>query len=173
VWWGAPRHGADSFAVGVAAGLVAFYLVLGLSRAQLGIQQSGASRYIYVGAVPWLILLGDAARGLPWRGTWRPALTACLFLACFSSAVLFYSFAIARPAVMERQVADYYALAAMRGDSCLNQYAVADPRVMPSVVQPEPYYIAIDQFGDPRTGHPLRDTASYDAAIANLRKPGC
>jgi hypothetical protein len=44
---------------------------------------------------------------------------------------------------------------------------------MPSVIQPEPYYIAIDQFGDPRKGHPLRDRASYDAAIANLRKPGC
>jgi len=103
----------------------------------------------------------------------RPALAACLFLACFSSAVLFYSFAIARPAVMERQVADYYALSTMRQDPCLNQDGRVDQLVMPSVIQPEPYYIAIDQFGDPRTGHPLRDRASYDAAIANLRKPGC
>ena len=169
-WW---RHGADPFLVGVAAGLVAFYLVAGLTRAQLGVQQAGASRYLYVGAVPWLILLGDAARGLPWRGTWRPALAACLFLACFSSLVLFYSFAIARPFVMERQVADYYALAAMRHDPCLNQDAAVDLFVMPSVLQPGPYYRAVDSFGDPKEGHPLRDRASYDAAIANLRKPGC
>jgi hypothetical protein len=186
-WWGPPllvaaavalaqhwrRRGVDPFAAGVAAGLVAFYLVLGLARAQLGLQQAGASRYIYVGALPWLILLGDAAQSLPWRGTWRPALVACLFLACFSSAVLLYSFAIARPFVMERQVADYYALAAVRGDPCLNPNAPVDRLVMPSVIQPGPYYLAIDQFGDPRQGHPLRDRASYDTAIANLRKPGC
>ena len=186
-WWGPPlllagtlavgwrwtRRRPDPFAMGLAAGLVAFYIVLGLTRAQLGVDQGGSSRYVYVGAVPCLILLGDAARDLPWRGTWRPALTACLFLACFSSAVLLYSFAIARPFVMERQVADYYALQAMRTDPCLNPDGAVDPLVMPSVVQPGPYYRATDAFGDPRQGHPLRDQASYQAALANLRKPGC
>ena len=173
VGWRWRRHGADPSAVGVAAGLVAFYLVLVLARAQLGLQQGGASRYVYVGAVPWLILLADAARGLPWRGTWRPALVACLFLACFSSSVLFYSFAIARPFVMERQVADYYALDALRGDPCLDPGAAVDPLVMPSVSAPAQYYAAVDRFGDPRRGHQLHDVGSYDAAIANLRKAGC
>ena len=173
VAWRWRRSGADPLAVGVLAGLVAFYLVVGLGRAQLGIQQGGASRYLYVGAVPWLILLADAARGLPWRGTWRPALAACLYLACFSSAVLFYSFAIARPFVMERQVADYYALAAERNDACLNPSAPVDRLVMPSVTRPELYYRAVDLFGDPRDGLALHDRASYEAAVANLRKPGC
>jgi hypothetical protein len=186
-WWGPPllviaaaalalrwrRHGADPFAIGVAAGLVGFYVVAGLTRAQLGVQQSGASRYIYIGAVPWLVLLADAAGDLPWRGTWRPALVACLFLACFSSSVLLYSFAIARPVVMERQVADYYALEAMRHDPCLNSDAPVDVLVMPSLTSPGPYYRVVDQLGDPRDGLPLRDKASYDTAIANLRKPGC
>lgn len=169
-WW---RSGADPFVIGLAAGLVAFYLVAGLSRAQLGVQQGGASRYVYVGAVPWLILLGDAARGLPWRGTWRPALAACLFLACFNSCVLFYSFAIARPAVMERQVADYYALAAVRRDPCLNPSGAVDLLVMPALTRPAPYYRAVGLFGDPRDDLPLRDRASYDAAVANLRKTAC
>ena len=173
VGWRWRRAGADPYAVAVAAGLVAFYLVAGLSRAQLGVLQGGASRYLYVGAVPWLILLADAARGLPWRRTWRPALVAGLFLACFSSSALFYSFAIARPFVMERQVADYYALEAVRDDPCLNQDAAVDPLVMPSVLDPGPYYRAVDQFGDPRDGLRLCDRASYDAALANLRKPGC
>jgi len=66
--------------IGIAAALVAFYVVLGLNRGQIGYQQSGAGRYVYEGAVFWLLLLADAARGLPWRGTWRPALIACLFL---------------------------------------------------------------------------------------------
>jgi hypothetical protein len=173
VGWPWRRGGADPYAVGVAAGLVAFFVVAGLSRAQLGVQQGGASRYLYVGAVPWLILLADAARGLPWRGTWRPALVACLFLACFSSAVLFYSFAIARPFVMERQIADYYALDAARHDPCLDPKARVDPLVMPSVLEPGPYYRAVDQFGDPADGLPLRDRASYEAALGNLRKSGC
>lgn len=169
-WW---RHGIDPLAAGLAAGLVAFYVVVGLARAQLGVEQGGASRYVYVGAVPALVLLADAARGLPWRGTWRPALVACLFLACFSSAVLLYSFAIARPVVMERQVADYYALEAMRHDPCLNPDAAVDLLVMPSVPQPGLYYRAVDAFGDPRDGHPLRDRASFEDAVANLRKDGC
>ena len=186
-WWGPPlllaaalavgwrwrRRGTDPFAAGVAAGLIVFYVVAGLTRAQLGVQQGGASRYLYVGAVPSLILLGDAAGSLPWRGTWRPALAACLFLACFSSVALFYSFAIARPFVMERQVADYYALEAERHDPCLNQDARVDPLVMPSVLEPGPYYLSVAQFGDPRQGHPLRDEASFQQAVAALRKPGC
>jgi hypothetical protein len=186
-WWGPPllalaaiavgwrwrRAGLDPFAIGLASGLVAFYVVLGLTRDQLGVEQGGSSRYVYVGAVPSLILLADAARALPWRGTWRPALTACLFLACFSSAVLLYSFAIARPFVMERQVADYYALDAMRSDPCLDPNGAVDPFVMPSVIQPGPYYRAIDLFGDPKAGHPLRDLSSYHSAVANLRRSGC
>ena len=173
VGWRWKRHGADPLVLGAAAGMIAFYLVLGLARGQLGLQQGGASRYLYVGAVMWLILLGDAARGLPWRGTWRPALVACLFLACFSSAVLFYSFAIARPVVMERQVADYYALSSVRHDPCLNPDAAVDRLVMPSVGRPALYYRAIELYGDPRDGLALRDRASYGLAVANLRRPDC
>jgi hypothetical protein len=173
VAWRWRRHGVDPLAAGIGAGMVAFYLVLGLTRAQLGLEQGGASRYEYVGAVLWLVLLGSAAPGLPWRGTWRPALVACLFLACFSSAVLFYSFAIARPVVMERQVADYYALAAERSDPCLDPGAAVDLLVMPSITRPELYYRAVDAFGDPGSGLPLRDQASYQAGLRNLRKAGC
>jgi len=171
--WRWTRHGPDAFSLGVMAGLVAFYLVTGLTRAQLGIMQSGSSRYVYVGAVCWLILLADVAQGLPWRGTWRPALLACLFLATFNSAVLLFSFATARTVVMERQVADYYALEAERTDACLNPDGVVDPLVMPSEIHPADYYAAIAAFGDPVQGRPLTDRASYEAGIRNLRRPGC
>jgi hypothetical protein len=168
-WW---RHGADAFAVGVAAGLVAFYLVTGLTRAQLGLQQGGASRYTYVGAVLWLILLAEAARSLPWRGTWRPALAACLFLACFNSAVVLFEFTVAKTAQMERAVADLQALAAERGDPCLDPGGHADLLVMPQVT-PGLYYRAIDRFGDPVAGLPVRDRADFEVARASLRKAGC
>lgn len=169
-WW---RGGLDPLALGVAAGLVTFYLVTGLSRAQLGYQQSGAGRYAYEGAVFWLILLAGAARRLPWRGTWRPAAVACLFLACFSSVVLLFSFATAKAVQMERQVADLQALAAERGDPCLNPNGAADLFVMPQVTSPALYYRAVDRYGDPTASIPVVDRSDFDQARASLRSPGC
>jgi len=136
VAWYWRTHGPDPFAVGVAAGLAFFYLITGLARAQLGLEQSGAPRYVYVGAVAWLILLAEPASRLPWRGTWRPALAALLFLACFNSAVLLFAFAAAKTQQMQRQVADLQALAAERGDPCLDPAAHADLLVMPQVTPP-------------------------------------
>jgi hypothetical protein len=173
IGWRWKRHGADPFTIGVAAGLVGFYLVTGLTRVQLGYQQSGASRYAYVGAVLWLILLSGAAQGLPWRGTWRPALVACVFLAWFSSSVLLFSFAAARTVLMQRQVADYYALAAMRSDPCLDPAGAVDQLVMPVETNPAMYYRAVDRYGDPRAGIPLLDRASFEAGMRHLRKAGC
>jgi hypothetical protein len=169
-WW---RGGVDAPALGVAAALVTFYLVTGVSRAQLGYQQSGAGRYVYEGAVFWLILLAGAARRLPWRGTWRPALVACLFLACFSDAVVLFTFAAAKTVQMQRQVADLQALAAERGDPCLNPAGAVDPFVMPVETSPALYYRAIDLYGDPAASLPVVDRADYDQARANLRTPGC
>jgi hypothetical protein len=169
-WW---RGGLDPRALAVAAGLLTFYVVTGLSRAQLGYQQSGASRYVYVGAVLWLILLADAARRLPWRGTWRPALVACLFLACFNSSVLLFAFAAAKTAQMQRQVADFQALAAARGDPCLNPNAAVDLLVMPVVTSPALYYRAVDRYGDPSSSLPVVDQSDFEQARANLLTPGC
>lgn len=173
IGWHWFRRGADPYAIAVACGLVAFYALTGLTRAQLGIEQSGSSRYVYIAVVFWLVLLADAAGELPWRGTWRPALVACLFLAVFNSAVLLFAFATARTVVMNRQVADYYALAAERTDPCLNPNGMVDRLVMPSERHPADYYRAIDLFGDPIQGRALLDRASYDAGVRNLRKPNC
>jgi len=165
-WW---RGGIDPRALGVAAGLVAFYAVIGLSRAQLGYQQSGAGRYVYVGAVFWFLVLADTAARLPWRGTWRPAIAACIFLAFFSSGTLLFTFAVAKEVQMERQTADLQALAAERSDRCLNPAGVVDPLVMPSVTEPALYYRAIDRYGDPTAGVPVVDRADFEQAQTNLR----
>jgi hypothetical protein len=169
-WW---RGGVDPLALGVAASLVTFYVVTGLSRAQLGYEQSGAGRYVYEGAVFWLILLADAARRLPWRGTWRPALVACLFLVCFSSGALLFTFAAAKTVQMQRQVADLQALAAERGDPCLNPDGAVDLLVMPDETRPALYYRAVDRYGDPTASLPVVDQSDFDQARANLLKAGC
>jgi len=169
-WW---RRRPDPFALGVLAALVALYVVTGIGRAQLGYQQAGAGRYVYEGAAFWLILLGDAARILPWRGTWRPALAACLFLACFSSAVLLVSFGVAKGVQMQRAVADLQALASERPDPCLGPRARVDAFVMPQLDDPAAYYRATDRYGDPVAGQPVTDRADFDRARANLVRAGC
>jgi len=169
-WW---RGGFDPFELGIAIALVAFYLVTGLARGQIGYDQSGAGRHVYVGAVFWLILLSDAARRLPWRGTWRPALVALLFIACFNSAALLFELGTAKAAQMQRQMADLQALAAERSDPCLNPGGAVDPLVMPDETNPALYYRAIDRYGDPAAGFSVSDRASFDQARANLRKAGC
>jgi hypothetical protein len=163
----------DGFGLGVAAGLVSFYAVTGFIRVQLGYQQSGAGRYNYVGAVFWLLLLADAARGLPWRGTWRPVLVACLFLACFNSSVLLFAYATAKGAQMQRETAALQALAAERSDPCLNPSGRADALVMPQVGRPAAYYRATDRYGDPVAGQAITDRADFDRARSNLTSPGC
>jgi hypothetical protein len=169
-WW---RGGFDTLALGIAVALVAFYLVTGLARGQIGYEQSAAGRYVYVGAIFWLILLGDAARRLPWRGTWRPALVALLFLACFNSGAVLVEFGAAKAAQMQRQMADLQALAAVRDNPCLNPSGAVDPLVMPDETTPARYYRATDRYGDPAAGFPVTDRADFDRAQANLLKPGC
>jgi hypothetical protein len=168
-WW---RWGADPLALGVAAALVTFYVVTGLSRAQFGYQQSASGRYVYEGAIFWMILLAGAARHLPWRGTWRPAFIAAVFLMCFASGALLFTFAVAKTAQMQREIADLQALADMRTDKCLNPNGAADPLVMPQV-SPALFYRAIDRFGDPVAGMARIANSDYLQAKANLRLPGC
>jgi hypothetical protein len=57
----------DSLALGAIAGLVAEFALTGLVRAQYGDLTATASWYVWVGAVFALLILTDAARGLPWN----------------------------------------------------------------------------------------------------------
>jgi len=167
------RHRPDGFTIGIAVALLAFYVVIGISRAQIGYEQSGAGRYVYEGAIFWILLLADAARHLPWQGTWRPALIACVFLACFSSSVLLYTWALAKTEQMQREAADLQALATERQDPCLNPNGVVDPLVLPQITNPAVYYRAVDRHGDPVAGMPAIRNADSDRARNNLVKPGC
>jgi hypothetical protein len=142
-------------------------------RVQLGYWQSGSSRYTYEGAVFWLLLLSDAARYVPWRGKWRPALVACVLVACISSSVLLASSASERAALMKRQIADLQALAAERYDPCLDPNGSVDRVVMPVETRPALYYRAVDHFGDPSASMPVVDEADFDRARASLSLPGC
>ena len=169
-WW---RRRPDAFPLAVAAAGLSLYLVSALTRAQFGYAQSGSGRYVYEGAIFWMLLLADAAAALPWRGTWRPALVAVVFLACFNSAALLFEFGTAKTAQMQREGADLQALNSLRGDPCLKPTGTADPLVMPWVTSPALYYRAVDLYGNPAPPPPVRDPSDYTIARQNLLFTGC
>ncbi|HXC78759.1 MAG TPA: hypothetical protein VNU19_17125, partial [Candidatus Acidoferrum sp.] len=96
-----------------------------------------------------------------------------LFLACFNSGAVLVEFGTAKAAQMQRQMADLQALAAVRGNPCLNPNGAVDALVMPAETSPALYYSAVDRYGDPAAGQAVVDQASFDQARANLLKPGC
>jgi hypothetical protein len=166
------RRRPDPWTLGVAFALVAFYAIAGLTRAQLGYQQAAASRYVYVAAVFWLILLADAARGIPWRGSWRVALVALVSLVCLGNIAALAQNMAGRQTLMQQAAADFQALDAERHDPCLNPDAEVDSIVMTRVTPPL-YYSAVDRYGDPAAALPIAPPAGHDTAIRNLRQPHC
>lgn len=57
----------DSLVLGAIAGLVAEFVLVGLVRGQFGDLAATTSRYVWMGAVFGMLIVTDAARGLPWN----------------------------------------------------------------------------------------------------------
>ena len=173
VAWSWRRRKPDALALAAAAGMLSLYGLTALTRGQFGYAQSGSGRYVYEGAIFWLLLLGDAAASLPWRGTWRPALVALVFLACFNSAALLFEFGTAKAVQMQREGADLQALNSLRGDPCLKPDASPDDFVMPYLNSAALYYRAVDLYGNPAPAGPITDRGDYDRARQSLLFPAC
>ncbi|HET7465511.1 MAG TPA: hypothetical protein VFL29_02480 [Candidatus Dormibacteraeota bacterium] len=173
VGWSWRRRAPDPFALSVAAAMVSLYAVTALTRGQFGHEQAGSGRYVYEGAIFWLLLLADAAIVLPWRGTWRPALAALVFLACFNSAALLFEFGTAKTVQMQREGADLQALNSLRADPCVKPNASPDDLVMPYLDSAALYYRAVDLYGDPAPSGPIVDRSDYDRARQNLLFTNC
>ena len=82
VGWSWRRRTPDAFAMAIAAAMLGLYGVTALTRGQFGYDQAASGRYVYEGAIFWLLLLSDAAAALPWRERGGP----CSRRACFSPA---------------------------------------------------------------------------------------
>ncbi len=70
----------DTLALGAAAALVCEFVLTGLVRGQYGDLAATTSRYVWVAAVFALIILTDAARGLPWNRPTQAALILILVI---------------------------------------------------------------------------------------------
>jgi hypothetical protein len=73
--------------IAAAVGLLLQFSLTGLVRAQFGDGQATASRYIYIVAFLAVLMLGEAAGDLPWRGWWRPAVVAAVALVSLHNVV--------------------------------------------------------------------------------------
>ena len=173
VGWTWYRKRPDALALAAAAGILSLYGLTALTRGQFGYEQAGSGRYVYEGAVFWLLLLGDAATVLPWRGTWRPALVAVVFLAAFNSAALLFEYGSAKVVQMHREGADLQAMNSLRGDPCLKPSASPDGLVMPYLNSPSLYFRAVDLYGDPAPAGAVTDRTDYGRARQNLVFTNC
>ena len=173
VGWSWYRKRPDALALAAAAGMLGLYGLTALTRGQFGYEQSGSGRYVYEGAIFWLLLLSDAATALPWRGTWRPALVAVVFLAAFNSAALLFEYGSAKVVQMHREAADLQAVNSLRGDPCLKPSASPDELVMPYLDSPSLYFRAVDLYGDPARPGAVTDRTDYGHARQNLVFTNC
>lgn len=138
----------DTRALGAAAGLVGFFVLSGLVRAQLGAGEAASSRYIYVVAPFVAILVSEVAKQLELRPAWQVALAGLvLALTAHSGQVLFAQYrALAH--VEASQKDELRALSAVRNAPALDRQAGVDPDGH-IVISMEAYFRAVDEYGSP------------------------
>lgn len=145
-WYRSRR--LDSRVVGALSALVIQYLLIGLTRAQVGDGEAAAPRYVYVGAVFLLLGLTGVARDLPWRGLWPAALLILTASVAFN-AIHLRQAAADRSPIFPIQRAELDTVWFFRGAPGLDQMAVVDPVLMPQV-RARPYVDARRVYGSPR-----------------------
>jgi len=152
---------AGSWQVGILAGLLSWFILTSLGRAQNGSSAAEEPRYLYVGAVFLLPLLAHAVSELPWHTLWRLA-AAAVFVICVAGNVgQLWERAMVDPVpsvnrdrglnqgeLMRIQSAELQTVEFFRGapDMALNRSV--DERIMPQL-NAGPYLAATDELGSP------------------------
>lgn len=162
----------ESWQVGLAVGLSAQFALIGLVRARLGTAAASDPHYVYVGAVYLLPLIADAARELPWRHLWRPALVALLAVGLYGNTIQLRDAATSQISLMRTEDAELQTAEVFRGapDMALNRGL--DDNIMPQLTAAN-YFAATDELGSPvgsATVESLRQLPPYavDQAMLNL-----
>src|SRR5260370_11702492 len=137
-----------SWQIGMAAGAVAWFTLVGLGRAQGGPSGAVDSHYIYVGAVFLLPILADAARDLPWR-VLSPLLLITAFGLCLvRTIVLLLDQATSQTDLMRSENAELQTVEVFRGAPDMDLNRGLDDTIMPQL-NAGPYFAATDALGSP------------------------
>jgi hypothetical protein len=145
--WGRQR-GPRSWQLGTGLGVMAWFGVVSLGRAQFGSAAAADPHYVYVGVVFVLPLIADLAREIPWRSLWRPVLTAALIFSVVGNILLLREAAFSQIDTMQTENAELQTLEVFRGapDMALNRSL--DETIMPQL-NAGPYLAAVDELGSP------------------------
>jgi hypothetical protein len=171
--WSWVRQGkVESWQLGMVAGLITFFLLTGLGRLQFGVNYASQTRYLYAGAVFLLPLIAHAARELPWRGTWRPAIALAFSLAVFANAFQLQAAARSQVEFMTVENAELQTVEFFRGAPDMALGSLIDDRTMWALHAGE-YLAARDDLGSPVSplaGQNLRQLPSWavDRVMVNL-----
>jgi hypothetical protein len=144
--WYTQRGKVESWELGLIAGLLAQFTLIGLVRVRLGLEGARDPHYIYVGAVYLLPLVVNALKQLPWRGLWRPLLAGGFFLTLLGNATLLVDQSIGQLDWMQTQNAKLRALELFRGAPDMALDRPLDDLIMPQLTASR-YFAAIDELG--------------------------
>jgi len=132
----------------MVAGAVAQFTLIGLVRSQNGLDAARDPHYVYIGAVFLLPILADAARELPWKSAWRPALVALFALCLIGNTIQLRNAALAQTAVMTTEVAELQTIGVFHGAPDMSLYRPLDDQIMPQLVAAR-YFAATNELGSP------------------------
>jgi hypothetical protein len=165
------RRWFTGWRVGMAAGLLAWFGLVSLGRAQFGPGAASDSHYVYIGVVFLLPLLADVTRDLPAKGVWLSLVGGALILSVTANTLLLREAALSRVDTMRAETAELQTVEYFRGapDMALNRGL--DDTIMPQL-NAGPFLAAVDEFGSPvppATEDDLRrQPQAVDQAMANL-----
>lgn len=138
----------QSWEIGLLAGLVAQFTLIGLARVHFGVRGAADPRYVYTGAVYLLPLVANALKHLSWHLVMRPVWIGLLALIVVNNMALLAEQSLAWYGLMQTENAELRVVEILRGapDMALNQ--PLDATVMPQLTAAR-YYSAIDELGSP------------------------
>ena len=123
----------DSLVLGASAGLVAQFVLTGLVRAQLGDSEAASPRYVWVAAVFVLLILADAARGLPWNRFTQVSLVLIVVVALVLNGRFLHQQALDKNYLFAKQDAELQVTWMLRQAPDLDGNAKPDATLMPQV----------------------------------------
>jgi hypothetical protein len=134
--------------LGMVGAIVFWFVLVGLGRAPRGPGGAADSHYLYVGAVFLLPLIADAAKELPWRALWRPALVVAFALTVTSNVIQLRDLALSQTDMMRIENAELQTVDAFRGAPDMQLDRGLDDVIMPQL-RAGAYLAATSQLGSP------------------------
>jgi hypothetical protein len=140
--------GIESWQLGMVAGLVAWFGLVGLGRAKTSALAASDPHYLYVGAVFILPLIANLLRLLPWRSWWRPALVAAFAFPLLSNAVQLRTLALDQIDLMKAENAELQTAQTFRGAPDMALDRRLDMVIMPQLTA-QSLFQASSELGSP------------------------